>query len=133
VGTLARYLVFQIPGWFAAALLLAACVEWLGLFSAPVALGLFALFLLKDAALYPFVRRSYERRRPQGGEELVGARAVVQRDLKPAGWVRIGPELWRAQLAPGHARAAAGAGVRVRAVRDLTLLVEPEEAGAAEP
>jgi membrane protein implicated in regulation of membrane protease activity len=131
VKTLTRYVVFQIPGWFAAALLLVACVEWLRLFPAGVGLGLFALFVLKDAALYPLVRRSYERRHPQAGEDLVGARAVVSRDLEPGGWVRIGAELWRAQLAPGHARARAGAGVRVREVRNLTLLVEPEE--PAEP
>jgi membrane protein implicated in regulation of membrane protease activity len=127
VRTLARYVAFQVPGWFAAALLLWAGVEWLEVFPAAVGLGLFALFLLKDAALYPLVRHSYERRRPLGGEELVGARGVVQRDLSPSGWVRVGAELWRAQLAPGHESAAAGVGVRVRAVRDLTLLVEPED------
>ena len=125
--TLARYVAFQAPGWFAAALLLGACVEWLGLFPASLGLALFALFLLKDALLYPFVRKSYERRHPVVGEGLVGARGVVQRDLAPRGWVRIGAELWQAQLAPGHASAAAGAPVRVREVRDLTLLVEPED------
>jgi membrane-bound ClpP family serine protease len=41
------------------------------------------------------------------------------------GYVRVGAELWRAQLCGGE-RVAKGAAVRVTEVRDLTLQVEPE-------
>jgi membrane protein implicated in regulation of membrane protease activity len=38
--------------------------------------------------------------------------------------VRIGAELWRAELAPGSPAVESGALVRVREVRGLTLVVE---------
>jgi membrane protein implicated in regulation of membrane protease activity len=121
-----RYLAFQVPGWMVLALVLAGAMAWWEL-SATLAGAVFALFVLKDAVLFPFVRAAYEPRSGGGAEALVGERARAEEALAPEGYVRIGAELWRAELARG--RAERGAVLRVVAVRGLTLVVEPEEGG----
>ena len=121
-----RYLAFQIPGWVVLALVLGAAMAWWDL-SRTLAAAIFALFVIKDAVLFPFVRVAYEPRRGGGAQALVGQRARAEEDLAPDGYVRIGAELWRAEL--GRGRAARGAALRVVAVRGLTLVVEPEEGG----
>jgi membrane protein implicated in regulation of membrane protease activity len=131
----ARYAVLQIPGLFAAGLTLTMLVRWTDL-TPNLALGLFGLWVLKDLALFPVTRVAYETRgRPHGGDALIGAVGVAQRDLPPrgTGYVKVGAELWRAQsVAPDPV--PQGGVVRVREVRGLTLIVEDAEAaGAAEP
>jgi membrane-bound ClpP family serine protease len=84
--------------------------------------------VLKDIALYPLVRRAYERRSGGGADALLGALATARDRLDPEGYVRVGHELWRARLREGVAER--GASLRVLAVRGLTLVVEvaePEE------
>ncbi|MGH9783362.1 MAG: hypothetical protein ACRD88_04185, partial [Terriglobia bacterium] len=54
-----RYLLFQIPGWILAALLLGALQRWLGL-PLEFAIGLFVLYVAKDFLIYPYVRKAYE-------------------------------------------------------------------------
>jgi membrane protein implicated in regulation of membrane protease activity len=121
-----RYLAFQLPGWAALALVLLAAMEWWEL-SARLAAAVFALFVIKDAVLFPFVRAAYEPRSGGGAQALVGQRARAEDDLAPEGWVRVGAELWRAELGRGTVRR--GERVRVVGVRGLTVLVEPEEGG----
>lgn len=125
VQTFLRYLAFQLPGWILVGGLLFACVELFGLSPRTAALGL-ALWVAKDAALYPLTRRSYEPRGHVPAEHLLGARAVAQEELAPEGYVRVGPELWRARLRDPGGRAPAGAPLRVCEVRQLVLQVEPE-------
>jgi membrane protein implicated in regulation of membrane protease activity len=124
----ARYLVLQIPGQFIAAVTLVMLVRWTEL--TPMLAGLlFVLWVIKDLAMFPVTRIAYE---PQGGSQgadaLLGALGVAQEDLAPeqTGYVRVGAELWRAQLCGGEG-VAKGAKVRVTEVRDLTLQVEPEQ------
>jgi len=67
-------------------------------------------------------RHYARRRRPDVGVEmLVGRTAEAITALDPDGQVRVNGEIWR-----GHADHAvpAGATVRIRAVRELTLEVE---------
>jgi membrane protein implicated in regulation of membrane protease activity len=64
-------------------------------------------------------------------EHLIGARAIAQQELAPEGYVRVGAELWRARLRDPGGRAAAGTALRVCAVRQLQLQVEPEGGGGA--
>lgn len=121
-----KYVLLQIPGWVAAILLLAAAVRWWNL-SERVALALFGIWVLKDAALYPVLRVAYEIRGGSGGADaLVGARGIAKEPLDPSGYVQVGAELWRAEVASGQPPTPPGAAVRVRAVSRLTLLVEPE-------
>jgi membrane-bound serine protease (ClpP class) len=70
-------------------------------------------------------RWSRRRRAAVGAEALVGESAVVTDRCDPLGRVRIAGELWRARAADS-APIEPGATVRVLAVEDLTVLVEPD-------
>jgi len=121
----ARYLLFQVPGCVAAAAVLAGLVHWEHL-SPTAAYVLFGIWVVSEIALFPILRVGYETGGAHAGAEaLVGALGVAQQDLDPEGYVRIGAERWRAVVAGGCAPVAAGAPVRVREVRQLTLVVEP--------
>ena len=88
---------------------------------------LFGLWVLKDLALFPVTRIAYERGgRPHGADALLGATGVAREGLTQGrvGYVRVGPELWRARLAEDTGELPEGTSVRVVAVRDLTLVVE---------
>lgn len=60
-----------------------------------------------------------------GPEALIGARARVIEDLDPEGMVMLQGEIWRAVSRSG--RIPRGSIVRVKAIEDLTLVVEAEE------
>lgn len=124
----ARYWLFQLPGMFVAIVVLSVLVHW-ELVDTRTAALLFGFWVLKDLVMYPIVRIGYETRsRPAGAEALIGAVGVVQQEIGDAeeGWVRLGPELWRAVL-QGSGAAPVGAEVRVVAVRGLVLSVEEVE------
>jgi membrane-bound serine protease (ClpP class) len=83
--------------------------------SAGLAFGLITVFLLRLALR---ARRSKVR---MGGDAMIGLMAVVTQPLAPTGQVIVNGELWQAESATP---AALGEQVRVRGLRDLTLLVE---------
>jgi membrane protein implicated in regulation of membrane protease activity len=120
---LLRYALLQVPDVVLVALILCALRTWWGLGDA-LAWALMALWLAKDALMYPFVRRSLS----DGGERvgaaaLIGAEAVADGDLAPRGRVRLRGESWQAESASGQP-VPDGTRVRVRAVHGLTLQVE---------
>jgi membrane-bound serine protease (ClpP class) len=84
--------------------------------STGLAFGLITVFLLRLALK---ARRSKSR---MGGDAMIGLIAVVTQPLAPSGQVMVNGELWQAESATP---AAPGEHVRVRGLRDLTLLVEP--------
>lgn len=93
---LLRYTVFQIPGWVVALVL----AWWIhGSFDAPdwVAPLIPVAWIVKDMALYPLLRSAYEVNEAPPVERLIGRRGVAVEPLAPAGYVRIGAELWRAR------------------------------------
>lgn len=122
-ATLRRYLRFQVPGWLLAGGALAAAVRWWEL-PVPWALAGFAAWLAKDALLYPIVRRAYE---PDGfaPHGPIREHGVAETAIDGEGWVRVGPERWRARRAEGAAPIAPGAPVRVVRLRGHELEVEP--------
>jgi len=122
---LVRYLLFQIPGCAVAAGVLLALVRFWDLAPRTAAL-LFALWVAKELALYPLLRRAYAGAGRDASDALIGRSARACESLDPQGYVRIDGELWRAELAAGCAPVAPGARVRVEAVRGLTLRVTPE-------
>jgi membrane-bound serine protease (ClpP class) len=83
--------------------------------STGIAFGLITFFLVRLALQ---ARRSKVR---MGGDAMIGQIAVVTEPLTPSGQVMVNGELWQAESATPAAR---GEQVRVRALRDLTLLVD---------
>jgi membrane protein implicated in regulation of membrane protease activity len=72
-------------------------------------------------------RRLARRWRPTTGPEtMVGETAVVVVPCRPSGQVRLHGELWEASCAAG---ADVGEAVRITALQDLTLVVEPAPMG----
>ena len=121
---------FATHGVLAAAGILSLVVGALTLVDAPIpelrvhlatalstglAFGLITVFLLRLALK---ARRSKSR---MGGDAMIGLIAVVTQPLAPSGQVMVNGELWQAESATP---AAPGEHVRVRGLRDLTLLVE---------
>jgi len=120
---LARYALFQAPGWVVAATIAFAADYW-GLVPTSWAVAAVVLWFAKDVVLFPFVRRAYERDGPTHG--AIGERGTADGAIESEGWVRIGPELWRARLRSGAAPIQARAPIRVVAVEGLELVVEPD-------
>jgi len=120
-----RYAAFQLPGIALASALSFAAWEW---FAVPAwaAFGALALWAAKDLLMARFVAHAYEGHARGGVHDLVGRRGIAESELAPSGTVRIGAERWRAECAPGVARIAAGARVRVVEVDGLTALVEAD-------
>ena len=119
-----RYLLFQIPGFLGAAVVLAVLVEFFDL-PLTAAGALLALWVAKDLAFYPFVKVAYEPRQSTGGADaMLGRGGIAQHAVDPEGYVRIGHELWRARLARGEPPISAGAAVRVVDVSNLCVVVE---------
>ncbi len=125
-STLLRYWLFQLPGAIAVTGLLVLLVHVWDL-SPRLAAAFLAIWVLKDLALYPLVRRAYEPRSGGGADALLGAFATARDRLDPEGYVRVGHELWRARVRGGPVEK--GGTVRVVEVRGLTLLVESAETG----
>lgn len=124
--TFRRYLLIQIPGWILAAVILAGLRAWADIPFWVVA-GLYAAYVIKDFVLYPFLRRAYEPS-PEGPKDLlVGETAVATEPIHPNGFVRLRGELWMAELAPGVPEVPTGDVVRVVGVRDMTLIVAPQD------
>ena len=123
MSPLLKYSLMQLPGIALAAGIVWAVWSWAGL---PdwMAWGALGAWIAKDVAVYPLVRRSLVDGADRvGAGRLIGERGVAHEEIAPTGYVRVRGELWRAR---SSAPVAAGAAVRVRGVRRLTLLVEPD-------
>lgn len=125
-GALRRYVLFQLPGTalLATALWYGVEREWLSLLVATLIL---VAWVLKDALLYPALRTAYLPDENDPGAELRGKHGIARDALTEpdrAGYVKIGPELWRAVLDDNSGPVSAGDPVRVCTVRGLQLVVE---------
>ena len=89
-----KYLLFQIPGWLTAAIVLLLAIQWQWL-TPEIAVAAFAFWVAKDLLFYPLLRRAYEPDRT-GAARLIGQRGVAEGDLAPQGYIRVRGELWRA-------------------------------------
>ncbi len=127
--TWTRYLLFQVPGWVIAAIILLGLRYWIDL---PfwIAVGAFILFVIKDFILYPLLRVAYESREKIGSDRLVGLQGVARERLDPRGYVHVRGELWRAETEPADGPILAGSRVKIVAANGMTLIVAKEDAGA---
>jgi membrane protein implicated in regulation of membrane protease activity len=121
MSTLTRYTLFQIPGWVLASTVCGA-LWWAEILPAWAAGLLVALWVLKDAAMYPLVRKAYEAT-PTGSECLVGERGIARERLAPRGYVEVRGALWRAEVARGTRDVDPGEQVTVCGANGLTLFV----------
>jgi membrane protein implicated in regulation of membrane protease activity len=124
--TIAKYVLFQLPELAVVCVLTIGARSWVGL-PGWAAAGIIAVWLIKDAVMFPFVRIAYQASSSGGAAALVGARGTAQDALRPSGYVRISSELWRAELLSGARAVEPGDRIRVHAIRGLTLLVTPDE------
>jgi membrane protein implicated in regulation of membrane protease activity len=122
--TLVRYTLFQIPDLILMSLGLAAAVRWWDL-PVPAAYGLLAVWIAKDVILYPVLRVAYESDGVSGVDRMRGALGVVTQPLSPVGYVKLGSELWKAEMELGSGTVSVGSEIRVVEVRGLTVIVEP--------
>ena len=129
VTRLRRYALYQLPGIAALLLGVAALWPWLGLprWSALAGSG---AWVVKDIAMYPFVKEAYEP--PVAGDpaNLFGRDGVVARALAPAGYAKLGGEPRKACVSEGSEPLVKGRAVKVIAVDGLTLTVVPNDGEA---
>lgn len=95
----------RLPGWGAAALLIA--------------------WVLKDAALYPWLRTAYEPNSRRAIDRMIGLVGVTVEPLTPRGYVRVRGELWQAEPVDVDVTIESGHAVTVEAIRANTLVVRP--------
>ena len=121
-----RYWLLQLPGFALVVVMLYIAARWyaLPLLAAWIML---AGWILKDAAVYPIVKGAFEGTKPTGVAALIGSTGTATEDLRPRGYVRIGPELWWSQSTTPACR---GDEVHVVACEGMMLLVEPAHADA---
>jgi membrane protein implicated in regulation of membrane protease activity len=124
--TFTRYMLFQIPGWVIAALVLMGLKEWTGL-SFWGAIGIFVLWVTIDFVLYPFLRKSYERNVQTGSERLIGERGIAKEWLRPEGYVEVQGHLWRAVAEPEDQPISPESPVRIVSADGLTLTVKQDQ------
>jgi len=124
---LLRYALLQLPDVALAVLVLWALWAWWEL-DARLAAALLALWVVKDALMYRFVRRALSGGPARvGAGALLGAEGIAETELAPRGWVRVRGEKWQAESRSG-APVRAGAVIRVCAVSGLVLQVDPAPA-----
>jgi membrane protein implicated in regulation of membrane protease activity len=123
--TFRRYVLFQIPGWLLAALVLSIFTQTAEL-SRRAAIWLFLLWVAKDFVLYPLLRRSYEADVRTGSERLIGERGTTKEWLRPVGYVQVHGHLWRAEAEPRDRPISPGTPIRVTGANGLTLTVSED-------
>jgi membrane protein implicated in regulation of membrane protease activity len=128
VTTAVRYALYQIPGIFICGLLLAISWRWTR-WPVSWAVALLALWILKDALLYPLLRHAYERSPSDHGAGLIGLTAVVVEPLNPRGRVKVRGESWWAIVVvpdPESSRIVpVGTQVSIESLDGLRLVVRP--------
>ncbi|MCB1326859.1 MAG: NfeD family protein [Spirochaetales bacterium] len=123
MSSLVRYALFQVPGIVLLGAILYALVEFFDL-EYRMAGAVLLLWIIKDALLYPIVRRAYETGQDSAHSRLVGRQGEVVEPLSPSGYVRIGGELWRARSR--QAPIERGENVVVQSAAGLWLEVEKQ-------
>ena len=117
-----KYILLQVPAlaMLVVLLLLAKC--WVDLPSWFI-WGLIGLWIAKDMALFPLTWRAYDQDRGRAESPLVGARGIAEEQLNPSGYIRVGGELWQAEVKGDGPRIERGEEVLIQGIRGLTLLV----------
>ncbi|MGD8368926.1 MAG: NfeD family protein [Desulfobacterales bacterium] len=118
-----RYLLLNIPGFFAFVLLLIVVQKWLAI-SDWVFWFLTACWGIKEIVLFPFVWRSYDPNRISMTGNMIGKFGIVKKRLNPYGYIKVDNELWRAEPFLAGVTIEEGTKVLVNKRKGLTLYVE---------
>jgi membrane protein implicated in regulation of membrane protease activity len=117
-----RYVLLQVPALVILIALLLLAKRWVDLPTWFI-WGLIGLWIAKDAALFPLTWRAYDPDRAKAESPMLGARGIAEERLNPSGYIRVGGELWMAEIGGDAGPIERGERVRVHGVRGLTLLV----------
>lgn len=118
-----RYTAFQIPGWIIASLggwwahHAMAVPIWL-------ASSILVLWVIKDYALYPFLRSAYELDQRLPIEHLIGQIGLATAQLTPDGYIKVRGELWLARIENDGEVVNRGDPVKVSGVDGSALVVQ---------
>lgn len=119
-----RYLLFQVPGWCMAALVLLLLGHY-QMISVSGALICFAAWMLKDGILYPWLRSVYQVSSRTGSKTLIGCKGLAESHLAPEGLIRVRGELWRAVAIPRDLPIQRGIAVEIIDADGMTVFVRP--------
>jgi membrane-bound ClpP family serine protease len=81
------------------------------------------LWILKDIIAFPFVWHSYDSKTRDATHSMIGKQGIAQERLDPNGYVRIGNELWKAEVTNNHSYIGKGESVTVLHMDGLKLTV----------
>jgi membrane protein implicated in regulation of membrane protease activity len=124
---LAKYWALQLPATVLVTMVLLGAGDRLA-WPLWIVWTMVALWVAKDAILYPFLWRAYDPSDPAAlPYPMEGAEGVAIDRIDPSGRVRIWGELWRAELSRGTRGIEEGEKVQVKARHGLTVLIEPGE------
>ena len=119
-----RYALYQVPGLLVLVGVVVGLYRW-AMLPGWGAVALVVVWMLKDAALYPWLRTAYEPDSRKAIERLIGLTGVAVEPLAPRGYVRVRGELWQAEPAEPDSTIDAGRAVTVHAIATDILLVRP--------
>lgn len=121
-----RYTLLQLP---ALALLLMALVlvqRWIDI-PEWIFWGSIMCWIAKDVVLFFFTWRAYDTSGARADRSMVGARGITQNRLAPSGFIHVRGELWKAEVWGASRPIEIGEKVKVRDMKGLTLIVQPED------
>jgi membrane-bound ClpP family serine protease len=123
--TVIRYALYQVPSLVLLVMILLVIRHYIDL-SLWIVCGIVLLWMVKDAILFPFVWRAYDRSRWGTSGLMIGKQGIAEQRLDPSGYVRIHGELWKAKVIEGSPPIEKGEAVWVEGMRGLVLRVRPE-------
>jgi membrane-bound ClpP family serine protease len=124
-----RYILFQIPSLVLLAVILWTVQRYVD-FPQWFFWGFMLLWVAKDAILFPFVWRAYDRRQERSLQKMIGKKGVAKERLDPSGYIFIHGELWKAEVVEGSPPVEKGESVWVEGIRGRVLLVRGESNGS---
>ena len=124
-----RYTLFQIPSLALLAVILLVVRRYIDL-PQWFLWGFMLLWVAKDAILFPFVWRAYDRSQERSLHNMVGKKGVAKERLDPSGYIHIHGELWKAEVIDGAPPVEKGEPVWVEGIRGPVLLVRGESKGS---
>ena len=119
-----RYLLFQVPGILFVGVIAYYLVRF-EIISQQTAWLALAVWVAKDAAMYPFVWKAYIAGLAHNRSGHLGKRVLVVESLDPKGQVKVEGTIWHAQHRQ-NTPVPRGQMVKVVAEEGLILLVESD-------